>query len=326
MSPVVLALAAAGATGMVFLGAWAGVAAWRRARDPDLQRRLQRVAAPLAGAAGTQAEAGAEESIFRKSEERSRLAWLRRPIESRYPLLDARRAFPLAVGAGCAGAGLAWFSIWFLKIPGGWWTTLPAFVLVGAGSAWYALRWQQARREAEFARQFPEVVDQIVRLAGAGVPSVEALSVVSEDAPQPVQPILRGVSDALSAGLDSDTALRMATERVRLAEFTMFAAVIRLQRRSGGGISTAFANLSSTLRERRKIALKAHASTAQTRLTLLVLTAMPVVVLIVQKLTAPQSVEILFGTEQGTRLLQVGTTLIVTGLLIARSIAARGSR
>ena len=128
------------------------------------------------------------------------------------------------------------------------------------------------------------------------------------------------------AGLDSDTALRMATERVRLAEFTMFAAVIRLQRRSGGGISTAFANLSGTLRERRKIALKAQASTAQTRLTLLVLTVMPPVVLVMQKFTAPQSVEILFGTDRGTLLLQVGTGLIVTGLLVARGIAARGAR
>ena len=327
MSPVVLALAAAGITAIAVLGAWAGVAAWRRAGDTELRPRLRRVAAPLAGSAGTPAQgANAEESIFRETEERSRLAWLRRPIESRYPLLDARRAFPLAVGTGCAGAAFAWFSIWFLKIPGGWWTTLPAFGLAGVACAWYALRWQQARREAEFARQFPEIVDQIVRLAGAGVPPVEALSVVAEDAPQPVQPILRSVCDALIAGLDSDTALRMATERVRLAEFTMFAAVMRLQRRSGGGVSTAFANLSGTLRERRKVALKAHASTAQTRLTLLVLSVMPPVVLIAQKFTAPQSVETLFGTERGTTLLQVGTALIVTGLLVARGIAARGSR
>ena len=247
------------------------------------------------------------------------------PIESRYPLVDARRAFPLAVGAGFAAAALCWFSIWFLSIPAGWWA-LAACGLAGAGGVWYALRWQQARREVEFVRQFPEIVDQIVRLAGAGVPSVEALSVVTEDAPEPIQPILRSVCDALLAGFDADTALRMATERVRLAEFTMFAAVLRLQRRSGGGISTAFSNLSVTLRERRKTALKAHASTAQTRLTLLVLTLMPVLVLLAQKFIAPASVEILFGTEQGTTLLQWGTGLIVTGILVARAIAARGSR
>ena len=184
----------------------------------------------------------------------------------------------------------------------------------------------QARQEAEFVRLFPEVVDQVVRLAGAGVPSMEALSVVTEDAPKPVEPILRGVCDGLLAGLDPDVALRMATERVRLAEFTMFAAVIRLQRRSGGGVSTAFSNLSNTLRERRKTALKAHAATAQSRLTLLVLTAMPVVVLLSQRFIAPASVDVLFNTEQGTTLLQWGTGLVVTGLLVARALVVRGTR
>ena len=325
MSPFVLALAAAGIMGLVLLGSWAGVAAWRRSRDKNLRPRLHRAAAPLTGAAASEVNAGAGESIFRKVEGRSWLSWLWLPIESRYPLVDARRAFPLAVGAGFAAAALCWFSIWFLSIPAGWWA-LAACGLAGAGGVWYALRWQQARREVEFVRQFPEIVDQIVRLAGAGVPSVEALSVVTEDAPEPIQPILRSVCDALLAGFDADTALRMATERVRLAEFTMFAAVLRLQRRSGGGISTAFSNLSVTLRERRKTALKAHASTAQTRLTLLVLTLMPVLVLLAQKFIAPASVEILFGTEQGTTLLQWGTGLIVTGILVARAIAARGSR
>ena len=324
MSPAVLALGAASLVALVLAGVWAAFAAWRRARDGDLRRRLRRAAAPLAGPAGG-AESAAQASIFRPAEERSRLSWLWAPVESRYPLLDARRALPLAVGVGLAATALCWFSIRFLKVPAGGWT-LPACTLAAVAGAWYAIGWQQARREAEFVRQFPEIVDQIVRLAGAGVPSVEALSVVTEDAPQPVRPVLRSVCDALIAGLDVDTALRMATERVRLAEFTMFAAVIRLQRRAGGGVSAAFSNLSDTLRERRKTALKAHASTAQTRLTLLVLSLMPVAVLLGQKFVAPESVEILFGTEQGTTLLQVGTGLIVTGILVARGIAARFSR
>ena len=49
---------------------------------------------------------------------------------------------------------------------------------------------------------------------------------------------------------------------------------------------------------------------------------MPIAVLIAQKFTAPSSVEMLFGTDRGAVLLQVGTGLIVTGILIARSLAA----
>ena len=184
----------------------------------------------------------------------------------------------------------------------------------------------QANQEAEFVRRFPEVVDQIVRLAGAGVPALEALTIAADDSPKPVAPVLGEVRDSLLAGLDANTALRMVSDRLRLPEFTLFAAVIRLQRRSGGGISTAFSNLSTTLRERRSAGLKAHSSTAQTRLTLVVLAAMPAVILTMQNFTSPKSVEILFGTDTGITLLRWGVAFIAAGILIARGIAARGMK
>ena len=321
MSPLLLATAAAGGVALLLAASGAALLAWRRARAPELRRRLRRAAAPLAAPGTAPAQDGGG-SIFRAVDKRSRLREL---VESRYPLVDGRRAVPAAVGAGAAAAGAAWFSMWFLKVPAGWWT-LPVVGLAGAGGAWYVMGWLQARQEAEFVRIFPEVVDQLVRLGGAGVPPLEALAVVAEDASPPVAPILRRVSDGLLAGLDADVALRDAADRVRLAEFTLFAAVLSLQRRSGGGIAAAFSNLATTLRERRKSALQAHASTAQTRLTLLVLSVMPVGVLVMQKFTSPQSVEILFNTEQGTSLLRWGIGLVVTGLLVARSIAARGAK
>ena len=331
MTSLAGALLAAGAFATALLAIVGLVLAQRRGklryigRDSALERRLGRVAAPLAHPAGAQAHASGAASIFRETRGGSRLAWLRRPIESRYPLLDAARAVPVAVGAGMAAAAFGWFSLWFLKIPAGAWT-VPVAALAGCGGCWYALGVQQARQEAAFVRQFPEVVDQVVRLAGAGVPPLEALSVVAKDAPQPIRPILERVCDALLAGVDPDTALRMETARTRLAEFTMFAAVLRLQRRAGGGVSGAFANLAKTLRERHRTALKARASTAQSRLTLLVLAVMPAAVLTAQKFMSPTTVEMLFGTEQGTTLLRVGTGLIVVGLLAARAIAARAAQ
>ena len=175
-------------------------------------------------------------------------------------------------------------------------------------------------------RHFPEIVDQIVRLAGAGVPTLEALATVADDAPDPVAPVLGNVRDGLLAGLDADTTLRLASSRVRIGEFSLFAAVIRLQRRAGGGVSSAFSNLSETLRERRRTALKTLSSTAQTRLTLLILSLMPITVLGIQKFISPETLEILFGTEEGTALLRWGVGFVVAGLLAARGIAARATR
>ena len=319
MSPAAFALAGGG---LALLGTVAGLA-WLRAEGRALRRRLGQVAATLAGPAAASEESAGVESVFRVQQKRSPLAqWFRERIETRYPLLDAPSAAAKAVGAGVLGAAAFWGALLVVKAAGEVWT-IPACAAAGVAAAPYSLAWMQARRMTEFIRDFPEIVDQIVRLSAAGVPPLEALAAVAEDAPPTVAPALREVHDGLAAGLDSDAALSAVAKRLRIPEFTMFAAVIRLQRRAGGGVSAAFSNLAATLRERRQTALKARAATAQTRLTLLVLAGLPVVVLIGQKFTAPQSVDMLFGTEQGTSLLRWGVGLIVVGLLVARSLAAR---
>ena len=326
--PVLLALGFSFAVLMLLAGIGLLIRMMRSkgGRGDPLQPRLKRVAAPLAAPAASEGGAAAgDESIFRPVERRTWLSALRDRIESVYPLLEARRALPASVMAGFAGAGAGWGTLWFLRVPPDWWT-MPVVGFAGAGAAWYMLRTLQARQEAEFIRQFPEIVDQIVRLSGAGVPALEALAAVANDAPKPVGPVLAQVRDGLLAGLDTGATLRQACDRIRIAEFTLFAAVIRLQRRAGGGISAAFRNLSETLRERRKTALKAKASTAQTRLTILVLAVMPAIVLFAQSFMAPESVEILFETDQGVTLLRWGVALIVTGILVVRGLAARATR
>lgn len=291
---------------------------WSRERRLR-QRLLGASASPVDDSVS---EEDASEAIIFSTSRGSRSARVRRAIEARYPLLDIRRTVPRAVLIGIASAAGVWGSMWFLRIPPGWWT-MPLVGLGGVAGTWYAMSWFHARQATEFTRQFPEIIDQIVRLSAAGLPALEAIPVAAEDARAPVKPVLNAVSDGLSGGLDPDTALRTVSTRVRLADFTLFTAVILLQRRAGGAISATFATLSRTLRDRRATALKARTSTAQTRLTLLVLSLMPVAMLTIQKFISPQSVEILFATDRGTTLLHWGVGLIVAGLLVAKAIASR---
>ena len=292
-----------------------------RRGDKAFRLRLRRVSEPLTGnrLAGD-AEVDAE--IFRTVQSRAQSGRFWQLVQARYPLLDPKRSMPRAIAIGIGAGAVFWGALMVLQIPSGWWT-VPLVGIALVGGVGYAMSSFQSRQVTAFTRQFPETIDQIVRLSRAGVPALEAIAVISEDSQPPVQPILRTLCDGLLAGLDSDTALRTSAARVRLPEFTLFTSVIRLQRRSGGSISAAFANLSQTLRERRSSAMKAHASTAQTRLTLLVLSVMPVLVLIGQKFVAPKSIEMLFGTDQGTNLLHWGVGLIVMGLLTAKFIASR---
>lgn len=317
-SPLLTALSAAGALVVEMLC----VVVWmdQRAERKLLGRRLRLVATPLSGEAPADGRGPVEMSVFRQRRPKS---WLLDRIEQRFSMLDARKVLPKAVGLGgvaavAAGVGAAYAGL-------GWLAALAAAAAwVAAG--WVVLTMQDAGRRTEFLKQFPEATDHIVRLMRAGLPSVEAMSVVAEEAQPPLSDVMREVSERVSAGLDPETVLRGTALRIRIPEFTLFSAAVCLQLTTGGGISGALGNLSATLRARRETKLKAQSSTAQTRLTLLVLLLVPVAVVCAQSFTNPQAVDTLFNTDSGQTLLRYGIGCIIVGLLAARSMAARVGR
>ena len=291
-----------------------------RSEQQVLDRRMRRVAAPLSGETLTDDDSTVEISVIRQQRAKS---WLPDYLDQQFSMIDARQTLPKAVGLGALGAlgaglgavfaGFGWLSV--LLVPTG-----------GLGVSWAVLARQDAKQRAKFLEFFPESVDHVVRLMRSGLPSVEAISVVAEEAPPPVNGVMSGISEAVSAGLDPETVIRQTAARVRIPEFTLFSAAVCLQMTTGGGISGVLDNLSATLRSRYESGLKANSATAQTRLTLIVISAVPIVVLGVQTFSNPQTIQTLFFTESGASLLRYGIGLIVGGILLARGLAARAMR
>ena len=314
MSLLLIAAAAAGL--FLVAGTWVVVWLGGRPAEAGLERRLGAVAA-LLGGEGAVADDGAQASVFRRRRSKS---WVSERIDRRFCMLEGRGAFSKAVALGFLVAVAAAVAAVLLRFG----TLVPILAPAAwAAGSWSLLAiWDSGRRK-QFVKQFPEIVDHVVRLTRAGLPAVESISVVSEDAPEPVGSLLKQVSDDLSSGLDPEVVLRGMAARLRIPEFTLFSAALCLQRTTGGGISTALGNLSATLRARLELEMKAQASTAQTRITLLVLSAVPVLVLGAQSLINPQAVDMLFDSPA---LLRWGVGLVVVGLLVARGIAARFGR
>ena len=315
MSPLLIVAAAAG----VLLIAGICVVVWLGAQpaEADLARRLAAIAALLGGEGAAAGDGDAQASVFRRRRSKS---WVSERIDRRFSMLEGRKAFSKAVALGSLAAVAAAVAAVLLRFG----TLVPILVPAAwAAGSWSLLAiWDSGRRK-QFVKQFPEIVDHVVRLTRAGVPAVESISVVSEEAPEPVRSILKQITDDLSSGLDPEVVLRGMAAHLRIPEFTLFSAALCLQRTTGGGISAALSNLSATLRARLELEMKAQASTAQTRITLLVLSAVPVLVLGAQSVTNPQAVDILF---ENPSLLRWGVGFIVAGLLIARAIAARFGR
>ena len=295
------------------------VVIWPQQRE--LKRRLTRVAAMLKGGLRPDAATGGSVSVFREQRSKSRLV---ERLERQFPLIDVRQILPRAVGLGVLGMAATGLGAALMGFG-------PLLILLmvpasGLGCGWAVLAMRNAGQRNEFTKIFPETTDQVVRLVRAGVPSMEAISIVAQEAPPPVGGIMREVASAMAAGLDPETAIRTTATRVRIPAFSLFSAAVCLQMTTGGGISSALGNLSATLRARHEVTLKASSSTAQTRLTLAIISLVPVAVRITQNFTNPQALETLFQTESGGTLLRYGVGLILGGLLVARGLSARIGR
>jgi tight adherence protein B len=229
----------------------------------------------------------------------------------------AKRA-PLAVRL--SQAGLNWSKQRFLIISG----ALGAFaffavMLVGSGllpalAAGFAggfglplwgLSYLKKRREAKFLDGFPDAVDVIVRGIKAGLPLIDSLRMISNDAPEPIRSEFRAIVETQTIGLPIGEACLKLFERMPVPEANFFGIVISIQQRSGGNLSEVLGNLSRVLRDRKKMKAKIQAMSMEAKASGGIIGVLPIAVMILVWITSPKYIELLW-TEPLGRLMLAG--------------------
>ena len=200
-------------------------------QQQKLKRRLNQVAAALTG--GTLPDAttggGGSVSVFRAQRSKSRLV---ERLEHQFPLIDVRKVLPKAIGLGVLGAVVTGLGAAFVDF--GRLATLLLLPVSGLGCSWAVLAMQEAGQRNKFTKIFSETTDQVVRLVRSGIPSMEAISIVAQEAPSPVGEIMRAIASMVAAGLDPETAIRSTAARVRIPTFSLFSAAVCLQTNDRG--------------------------------------------------------------------------------------------
>lgn len=176
------------------------------------------------------------------------------------------------------------------------------------------------RFNTRFINQLPDAMDAIVRASQAGVPVTQSIRDVGNQFQAPLGPEFKRMGDALLLGNDIEEVLDEAGLRIRLADFSFFSVCVLLQRESGGSIVEALENLSSIIRARRDLALKARALTAEGRLSGIVIAIIPFVILGMLYFLNRDYVMVLFTTETGRMLLWIAAGMLTIGLLAIRHI------
>ncbi|HKC01025.1 MAG TPA: type II secretion system F family protein, partial [Terriglobales bacterium] len=216
-------------------------------------------------------------------------------------MLCAVSALVMAVIAFVAGGNLVF----------GWVGALLGFFIPYA----YASH-MRTRRFQKFEEKFPEAIDTLARAVRAGHAFTTALEMIANEVSEPVAGEFRQLYEEQKFGLPVRDALLNLADRIPLVDIKFFVTAVMLQRETGGNLAEILDNLSYVIRERFKILRQVRVHTAQGRLTMVLLMALPPTIVVLMQLLNPGFIRPLFTDPLGHALIVGGITLQTMGYFV----------
>jgi tight adherence protein B len=194
------------------------------------------------------------------------------------------------------------------------------FTVFGAALPTLLLNYRRRKRFKKFEDKFPEAIDLLGRSIRAGHAFSTALELIATETEEPIAGEFRKLFEEQKFGLPLRDALINLGERIPLIDVKFFGTAVLLQKETGGNLAELLDKLSYVMRERFKILRQLRVFTAQGRMTLLILMALPPILLFVLSLLNPEFVGPLFHDPIGHNLIAVGLVLQASGYFMIRRI------
>jgi tight adherence protein B len=190
----------------------------------------------------------------------------------------------------------------------------------GCGLPFWMLSFLKKRRESRFLKEFPDAVDVIVRGIKAGLPLLDSLKLISNDAAEPVRSEFRAIVETQTIGMPIGEACLKLYESIPLPEANFFGIVVSIQQRAGGNLSEALGNLSRVLRDRKKMKAKIQAMSMEAKASASIIGALPPAVMGLVWLTSPNYIGLLFSEPLGRIMLACCAAWMMIGVLVMRKM------
>src|SRR5271168_2814763 len=177
------------------------------------------------------------------------------------------------------------------------------------------------KRFQKFEEKFPEAIDTLARAVRAGHAFTTALEMIANEVSEPVAGEFRQLYEEQKFGLPVRDALLNLADRIPLVDIKFFVTAVMLQRETGGNLAEILDNLSYVIRERFKILRQVRVHTAQGRLTMVLLMALPPTIVLIMQILNPGFIRPLFTDPIGHALIVGGITLQTLGTLLSAELS-----
>lgn len=182
------------------------------------------------------------------------------------------------------------------------------------------ISWKRSKRIQAFNTALPGAIDMMGRSLRAGHSMAAAIEMVSKDAVEPAAFEFGEVFKQQNFGLPLREALLQMLERVPSQDLRVLVTAILVQRDTGGNLVEILDRTVFIIRERLRIQGEIRIQTAQGRMTGWVLSALPILMLILINAINPGYSRILITDPGGRKLIYAAVFLIVLGSVVINRI------
>ncbi len=196
-------------------------------------------------------------------------------------------------------------------------------VLAFAGAAYLpfgVMELRRARRFRRFENMLPEAIELLSRAVRAGHSFSSSLELLANEMGEPLGTEFRKVYEEQKFGLPVRDALLNFAERIPTVDVKFFVTAVLMQRDTGGNLAEILDKLSYLIRERFKILRQVRVYTAQGRLTMWILIAIPPALGLLMNMMSPQVFSRMYTDPIGHMLLALSLVMESIGFLLIRNI------
>lgn len=256
---------------------------------------------PVVRAAGRLAEAGGFGAVLDAQLEQANI-----PLRSAELVTIAAAA---AFAGGVVGA-VVMSNLVFILVFAGVGAAIP-FVVVSA---------RVRSRARRLHGQLPDMLTIMASSLRAGHSFTQALDSVAKEIPEPAAEELTRVVAEIRLGRPVDDALTAMAHRIKSADLRWALVAVNVHREVGGNLSEILDNVAETIRERDAVRRQIDVLTTEGRLSMYILTALPVLIAVYISIVNRPYLTVLFDTTVGLVMVAGAATFLLAGYLWMRRI------
>jgi tight adherence protein B len=179
---------------------------------------------------------------------------------------------------------------------------------------------KRQKRFDMFEEQFPEAMDLLGRAVRAGHAFTTGFELIGKELPDPVGEEFRIAFQQQGVGIPLRDALGNMATRMPLPDVGIFVSCLQIQRESGGNLGEILDSMSQIMRERFKLRRQIRIYTAEGRLSMYMLTAIPILAFLGLEFFQPEYLNPMLTDPRGQMALGVAVVLQFIGYIVISKI------